>query len=1493
MFERSVPDENDSSGSSRLASFSPGGGECSGKRLTPAPAMQRELSSRSNDGFLFQPEEECETHYTTTSTSPKTTNNHSENIPMYTPHDQPRGHRQQLTIVPPRPFSLFPLDHDTYNTTSRRGSRDKATATAAAKATTAGLMLESPWKSPGWKVREEKSGGGRNRSGSLLGMSAIDTENGEIPGLSQRLSSFHISKRRLSTSPKASAPAVIRSDARSPNVKKSKHDTRSSSTKYNTATKAEMEVDGLPRLHLHTLNAQQSFSSTSVAGYEAISPLSPTFGLTSLPGQHHYRGFTPAAATAGGKGKAGTGSDRGAPSSSGLPSRRYIAQPRALRLSVTGTNSAVERIEKEAKKMDLERPAASRGVLASPFGIRLHSQQSGSIVSPRHTAQDERMPIFGPGRRGTMTQAQEPHQDSIEEDQLGEVDGMEVEMDVDMDADADVDVQSSVKRRIRQWAMDTMQRAASPATDAVPFLDNSMDGSTSTSSGRMLLRTSTDESLHPPELPSHPSGETVNTITTTTTDSSGGILGIEASPTPLHGVKRELVAYPRSVVQYGQIGLGIFAGQEEQLSGSPTSAFQGLKRGKRDLAIHVDANDATRTSTSSSRISLINFNKSHSSPVVPTLNSIGSGSGTGDDERLRKTSLTDSVASSVWRPVLSTRASMDEQGSHSRKTSGKLSFSSIKGLSKKPSPLLEYRSQFTPPPVRPTLSPQLNGPDGPPSPFEASSESNNSRCNSFLRELQASTSRPPIARRTTAPARSSPKESNDLPPLPANSAASIQGHIQSQLPPHLVGTPVHMFDSERPSPAAFMSTGLIKKGSGFNSKRGAGSEHSSAPSAVNSSGSISNAFERVKGCNMLADSPLHSAPDTPIKYNAPNTLISSHKQRLPPLKFGNSSSTAPIKPTSLGICTNPSPESDDAESKDDQSSLPTGESNGTIGGNSIRFPVGPTRGLRRKGSAMWARTNSGNWSNGSWSRQTSFLVDEDEPLTPTRNEDRAVVKLDFSTITPSPPAPNARHYPFASSSNLPRIEIANSPTSPLKKGGFLSRLPKHRALARVSNPLLSAAYKLGEQQANIRAMAFGTPSADNKHKLKIARRVSTSSLGGTDSKFERDFVLLGPIGVGEFSTVWKVREKRDGTVWAVKRGKPYVGEKDRTRQLEEVAILSTLAAAPHSNILQFQEAWEEKRQLHIRTALADCGDFATYLQSISDDGGLDEGRSWKVLHELLGGLRHIHSLGILHLDLKPANILIDQSGTLQISDFGLSIRLASLTSDGYPVVPAGDSLNVREGDREYLSPEMLEGVYGTFSDVFSLGATMLEVAFNIVLPSNGDAWQKLRNNDFSDLEEHCGPFSLEPRVDFHSPLGTSNTSSCTLASTDASRERIGNVSFALFSVIRGMMNSDHTRRLSLRHILDSAPIIRLRSPTTSTANNISVARLSVESRSRSSVDEWEEWSRQRARDNELSPDTTKVESRFIEFKDDTNALSGPVKPALVLEDPGFLDKLLA
>jgi len=63
-------------------------------------------------------------------------------------------------------------------------------------------------------------------------------------------------------------------------------------------------------------------------------------------------------------------------------------------------------------------------------------------------------------------------------------------------------------------------------------------------------------------------------------------------------------------------------------------------------------------------------------------------------------------------------------------------------------------------------------------------------------------------------------------------------------------------------------------------------------------------------------------------------------------------------------------------------------------------------------------------------------------------------------------------------------------------------------------------------------------------------------------------------------------------------------------------VLENLARHPNPHVLQFHGAWEEKEQLHIRTTLAECGDLASYLTSISETGGLDEARCWKLLFEL-------------------------------------------------------------------------------------------------------------------------------------------------------------------------------------------------------------------------------------------------------------------------------------
>jgi mitosis inhibitor protein kinase SWE1 len=108
----------------------------------------------------------------------------------------------------------------------------------------------------------------------------------------------------------------------------------------------------------------------------------------------------------------------------------------------------------------------------------------------------------------------------------------------------------------------------------------------------------------------------------------------------------------------------------------------------------------------------------------------------------------------------------------------------------------------------------------------------------------------------------------------------------------------------------------------------------------------------------------------------------------------------------------------------------------------------------------------------------------------------------------------------------------------------------------------------------------------------------------------------------------------------------------------------------------------------------------------------------------LKGLAFIHDSGVIHLDLKPSNIFMTEDGRFKIGDFGMAT-----------LWPRPDETTFeREGDKMYLAPEVLQGVYSQAADVFryvsiltqlkikrfnayfSLGMTMLETASNIVVP---------------------------------------------------------------------------------------------------------------------------------------------------------------------------------
>ncbi|XP_063338221.1 membrane-associated tyrosine- and threonine-specific cdc2-inhibitory kinase [Pelmatolapia mariae] len=238
----------------------------------------------------------------------------------------------------------------------------------------------------------------------------------------------------------------------------------------------------------------------------------------------------------------------------------------------------------------------------------------------------------------------------------------------------------------------------------------------------------------------------------------------------------------------------------------------------------------------------------------------------------------------------------------------------------------------------------------------------------------------------------------------------------------------------------------------------------------------------------------------------------------------------------------------------------------------------------------------------------------------------------------------------------------------------------------------------------------------------LSNSLSKSPNSGYDpskqqSYFSQCFTNLGLLGRGSFGEVYKVQSNRDGRQYAVKRSaQRFRGNSERNRSVREARNHERLC--PHPHILNFVAAWEECGRLYIQTEL--CSTSLLH-HAENQPPGPDEPAAWAYLCDLLSALQHLHSHGFVHLDLKPANVLITASGRLKLGDFGLLLELKQMGAAGEK---AKD--DVQEGDPRYMAPELLRGEYGPAADVFSLGVSILELACNIEVPNGGEGWQQLR-----------------------------------------------------------------------------------------------------------------------------------------------------------------------
>ena len=119
---------------------------------------------------------------------------------------------------------------------------------------------------------------------------------------------------------------------------------------------------------------------------------------------------------------------------------------------------------------------------------------------------------------------------------------------------------------------------------------------------------------------------------------------------------------------------------------------------------------------------------------------------------------------------------------------------------------------------------------------------------------------------------------------------------------------------------------------------------------------------------------------------------------------------------------------------------------------------------------------------------------------------------------------------------------------------------------------------------------------------------------------------------------------------------------------------------------------------------------------------ISEDKVWQLLADMARAIKHVHDKGYVHLDIKPSNFFVTKEGQLKLGDFGIAVDLTKI-DDLVDSDQCGDSVYMAP---ELLSQQPLKQRLTQKVDIFSLGASLLEIASSMNLPQNGLLWQKLR-----------------------------------------------------------------------------------------------------------------------------------------------------------------------
>lgn len=236
------------------------------------------------------------------------------------------------------------------------------------------------------------------------------------------------------------------------------------------------------------------------------------------------------------------------------------------------------------------------------------------------------------------------------------------------------------------------------------------------------------------------------------------------------------------------------------------------------------------------------------------------------------------------------------------------------------------------------------------------------------------------------------------------------------------------------------------------------------------------------------------------------------------------------------------------------------------------------------------------------------------------------------------------------------------------------------------------------------AQALGEDGEDEDEELQ-------SFLAG-ESWDDNKWMKGALIGQGSFGCVYLALHAVTGELLAVKQVEtpsPGANSQSDARKKNMIDALkreiSLLRDLRHANIVQYLGCSSSAEHLNIFLEYVPGGSVQTMLNSY---GALPEPLVRSFVRQILHGLSYLHNQDIIHRDIKGANILVDNKGTIKISDFGISKKLeASNILSGANNNKHRPSL---QGSVFWMAPEVVKQTsYTRKADIWSLGCLVVEM----------------------------------------------------------------------------------------------------------------------------------------------------------------------------------------